>query len=133
MRGVSDTPRDLAGQPDAAGAGGEEGSIGGASEAADETGFRRCSRMPRHRFASLLGLLTSFAPLFTAPSFRTFTMLACGFLAQTGRRTVCAVTGRSWRSSSTWGGPGSWRGHAARIPPPWLPSLLTRTGGGMRS
>jgi hypothetical protein len=41
--------------------------------------------------ASLLGLLTSFAPLFTAPSFRTFTMLACGFLAQTGRRTVCGM------------------------------------------
>jgi DDE superfamily endonuclease len=41
--------------------------------------------------ASLLGLLTSFGPLFTAPSFRTFTMLACGFLAQTGRRTVCGM------------------------------------------
>jgi SRSO17 transposase len=41
--------------------------------------------------ASLLGLLTSFAPLFTAPSFRTFTMLACGYLAQTGRRTVCGM------------------------------------------
>jgi hypothetical protein len=41
--------------------------------------------------ASLLGLLTSFGPLFTAPSFRAFTMLACGFLAQTGRRTVCGM------------------------------------------
>lgn len=41
--------------------------------------------------ASLMGLLTSFAPLFTAPSIRTFTMLACGFLAQTGRRTVCGM------------------------------------------
>jgi hypothetical protein len=29
-----------------------------------------------------------FASLFTAPLFRTFTMLACGFLAQTGKRTV---------------------------------------------
>src|ERR1035441_5942765 len=38
--------------------------------------------------ASLMTLLTAFAPLFTAPSFRTFTMLACGFLAQPGRRTV---------------------------------------------
>jgi hypothetical protein len=28
-------------------------------------------------------------PLFTAPSFRTFCGLACGFLAQTGKRTVC--------------------------------------------
>jgi DDE superfamily endonuclease len=41
--------------------------------------------------ASLMGLLTSFAPLFTAPSFRTFTGLACGFLAQAGRRTVCGM------------------------------------------
>ena len=38
--------------------------------------------------ASLMTLLTGFAPLFTAPSFRTFTMLACGFVAQTGKRTV---------------------------------------------
>ena len=35
--------------------------------------------------ASLMTLLTGFAPLFTAPSFRTFTMLACGFVAQTGK------------------------------------------------
>ena len=41
--------------------------------------------------ASLMGLLTSFAPLFTAPSFRTFCGLACGFLAQTGKRTVCGM------------------------------------------
>ena len=32
--------------------------------------------------ASLMSLLAGLAPLFTAPSFRTFTMLACGFLAQ---------------------------------------------------
>jgi hypothetical protein len=32
-----------------------------------------------------------FAPLFTAPSFRTFTMLACGFLAHTGKQTVCGM------------------------------------------
>jgi DDE superfamily endonuclease len=31
------------------------------------------------------------APLFTAPSFRTFTALACGFLAQSGKRTVCGM------------------------------------------
>jgi hypothetical protein len=36
-------------------------------------------------------LLATFAPLFTAPSFRTFTMLACGFLAQHGKRTVCGM------------------------------------------
>jgi len=41
--------------------------------------------------ASLMTLLTVFAPLFTAPSFRTFTMLACGFTAQTGKRTVCGM------------------------------------------
>jgi len=41
--------------------------------------------------ASLMTLLTGFAPLFTAPSFRTLTMLACGFVAQTGKRTVCGM------------------------------------------
>jgi len=39
--------------------------------------------------ASLMAPLSSLAPLFTAPSFRTFCGLACGFLAQTGKRTVC--------------------------------------------
>jgi len=41
--------------------------------------------------ASLAGLLTPFASLFTAPSFRTFCGLACGFLAQAGKRTVCGM------------------------------------------
>ena len=41
--------------------------------------------------ASLMTLLQAFAPLFTAPSFRTFTALACGFLAQPGKRTVCGM------------------------------------------
>jgi hypothetical protein len=41
--------------------------------------------------ASLLGLLACFQPCFTAPSFRTFCALACGFWAQTGRRTVCGM------------------------------------------
>ena len=36
-------------------------------------------------------LLAGLAPLFTAPSFRTFCGLACGFLAQTGKRTVCGM------------------------------------------
>jgi hypothetical protein len=40
---------------------------------------------------SLMTLLAWFAPLFTAPSFRTFRGLACGFLAQSGRRTVCGM------------------------------------------
>ena len=51
--------------------------------------------------ASLLTLLSVFSPLFTAPSFRTFTGLACGFLAQGGKRTVCGMLAgaglsRSW-------------------------------------
>ena len=41
--------------------------------------------------ASLMRLLAGLAPLFTAPSFRTFCGLACGFLAQTGKRTVCGM------------------------------------------
>src|SRR5215470_2773783 len=41
--------------------------------------------------ASLASLLAVFGPLFTAPSFRTFCRLACGFLAQTGKRTVCGM------------------------------------------
>ena len=41
--------------------------------------------------ASLASLLAVFGPLFTAPSFRTFCGMACGFLAQTGRRTVCGM------------------------------------------
>lgn len=41
--------------------------------------------------ASLMTLPATFAPLFAAPSFRTFTMLACGFLAQPGKRTVCGM------------------------------------------
>src|SRR6266581_5243548 len=40
---------------------------------------------------SLASVLACFASLFTAPSFRTFTMLACGFLAQSGKRTVCGM------------------------------------------
>jgi hypothetical protein len=75
--------------------------------------------------ASLMTLLAVLSPLFTAPSFRTFTMLACGFLAQSGKRTVCGMlTGagvsRSWPQTGrtrfspapagipmTWGSP--WR------------------------
>jgi hypothetical protein len=41
--------------------------------------------------ASPMTLLAWFAPLFTAPSFRTFCGLACGFLAQPGKRTVCGM------------------------------------------
>jgi len=41
--------------------------------------------------ASLMTLLACFSPLFTTPSFRTFCGLACGFLAQPGKRTVCGM------------------------------------------
>src|ERR1039457_3482796 len=41
--------------------------------------------------ASLMTLLAAVAPLFTAPSFRTFTMLACGFPAQPGGRKVARM------------------------------------------
>ena len=41
--------------------------------------------------ASLASLLAVFGPLFTAPSFRTFCGLACGFLSQAGERTVCGM------------------------------------------
>jgi hypothetical protein len=40
---------------------------------------------------SLMTLLACFEPLFTVPSFRVFCGLAAGFLAQTGRRTVCGM------------------------------------------
>lgn len=41
--------------------------------------------------SSLVNLLAVLFPLFTATSFRTFCGLACGFLAQTGKRTVCGM------------------------------------------
>jgi hypothetical protein len=41
--------------------------------------------------APLSALLAVFAPCFTARSFRTFGALACGFLGQTGKRTVCGT------------------------------------------
>jgi hypothetical protein len=41
--------------------------------------------------APLAGLLAVFGPLFTVPSFRTFRGMACGFLAQTGKQTVCGM------------------------------------------
>src|SRR6266566_1214605 len=40
---------------------------------------------------SLMALLATFEPCFTVPTFRTFCALAGGFLAQTGRRTVCGM------------------------------------------
>lgn len=50
--------------------------------------------------ASLMTLLTGFGPLFTAPSFRTFCSLACGFVAQTRERTVCGMLAGAGLSGS---------------------------------
>jgi hypothetical protein len=44
--------------------------------------------------ASLASLLAVSGPLFTAPSFRTFYGLGCGFLAQTGKRDGMRDAGR---------------------------------------
>src|SRR5256885_8601202 len=41
--------------------------------------------------ASLAGMLMAFRWCFTEPSFRTFTALVAGMVAQPGRRTVCAM------------------------------------------
>jgi hypothetical protein len=41
--------------------------------------------------ASLAGLLAAFRWCFTAPSYRTFTALLVGMVAQPGRRTVCGM------------------------------------------
>jgi hypothetical protein len=50
---------------------------------------------------SLAGLLAWFQPCFTTPTLATFTALCCGFLAQTGQRTVTGMlTGA--RLSQTW-------------------------------
>ena len=63
--------------------------------------------------ASLMTLLAVFSPLFTAPSSRTFTALACGFLAQSGKRTVCGMlTGPACR------GPGRMTGRTGSSPAP---------------
>jgi hypothetical protein len=45
--------------------------------------------------ASVMALLSAFAPLFTVPSFRTFCGLACGFLAQPGNDLVRDRTSRA--------------------------------------
>ena len=68
-----------------------KGSIGGAYETAvkripaDAPGCNATGSRVADDAACL------FAPLFTAPSFRTFCGLACGFLAQPGKRTVCGM------------------------------------------
>ena len=41
--------------------------------------------------ASLAGLLVVFRCCFTAPTYRTFTGLVVGLIAQTRRRTVCGM------------------------------------------
>jgi hypothetical protein len=69
--------------------------------------------------ASLMTLLSAFTPLSTAPSFRTFCGLACGFLAQPGKRTVCGMlTGRGCR------GCGRRTGRTTSSPARWSPDDL---------
>jgi hypothetical protein len=68
----------------------------------------------------LMGLLAWFAPLLIVPSFGTFCGLACGFLAQAGRRTVCGMLAEAGLARS---GPHD-RAHqffsrAAGIPTTW--------------
>ena len=41
--------------------------------------------------ASLAGMLWTFRWCFTEPSYRTFTALLAGMVAQPGRRTVCGM------------------------------------------
>ena len=72
--------------------------------------------------ASLMTLLAGLAPLFTAPSFRTFRGLACGFLTQTGKRTV-----RGMLAGAAWSDPGAMTGHAGSSPAPLEP--LVAQGG----
>jgi hypothetical protein len=86
--------------------------------------------------ASLMTLLAAFSPLFTVPSFRVFCGLACGFLAQSGKRTVCGMlTGaglsRLWPHdrahcffSAPAGTPMTWES----VPRGWLSRCSSRTG-----
>jgi len=59
------------------------------------------------------GAAVAFQSCFTEPTFRTFYALGGGFLAQTGRRTVCGmlVGARLWQGGST-----TWR--TGSSPPP---------------
>ena len=63
--------------------------------------------------ASLMTLLARFEPCFTAPSFRTFCALAAGFVAQTGRRTVCGML-----TGAGCPGPGGMTGRTGSSRPP---------------
>src|SRR5260370_1084559 len=66
--------------------------------------------------ASVMNVLAVFAPLFTAPSFRTFCGLACGFLAQTGRRTGCtSPPGWGWPGGRAEAMAGGWPGRAIQV------------------
>ena len=46
--------------------------------------------------ASLGQVLAPLRSCFTAPSYRTFTALVTGMLAQTGPRTVCGMLSAAW-------------------------------------
>ena len=75
---------------------------------------------------SLVALLAEFRPCFTARTFVVFCALACGFVAQTGRRTVCGMLVGA-RLSQVWS---HHRAHrffsAARWSPEQLTAVLAR-------
>ena len=75
---------------------------------------------------SLVALLAEFRPWFTARTFVVFCALACGFVAQTGRRTVCGMLVGA-RLSRVWS---HHRAHrffsAARWSPEQLTAVLAR-------
>jgi len=47
--------------------------------------------LPTTNMPTLTVLLAGFRACFTAPGYRTFSSLAVGLIAQTRRRTVCAL------------------------------------------
>src|SRR5665647_2944424 len=67
------------------------------------------------------GLLGEFRACFTAPTFMVFCALATGFVAQTGRRTVCGMLVGA-RLSRVWN---HHRAHRFFSAPAWSPEQLS--------
>jgi len=68
-----------------------------------------------------MGLLGEFRACFTAPTFMVFCALATGFVAQTGRRTVCGMLVGA-RLSRVWN---HHRAHRFFSAPAWSPEQLS--------
>src|ERR1039458_3492764 len=78
--------------------------------------------------ASLMALLGAFQPLFAAPSFRTFCALSAGFLAQTGRHTVCGLRTGPKVHAIGWFHDGSAKGpHQVGLGNNWVIAAITVT------